>query len=81
MSYSAHPDDNHNVVLIESKEDPSRFWEPIGHAVSQYGVSDPFAVASYWAHMFSISVFFVLIPLSKHMHLLMAVPNVFFPRR
>ena len=64
--------------VIESKEDPSRFWEPIGHAVSQYGVSDPFAVASYWAHMFSISVFFVLIPLSKHMHLLMAVPNVFF---
>ena len=64
--------------VIESKEDPSRRWEPIGHAVSQYGVSDHFAVASYWAHMFSISVFFVLIPLSKHMHLLMAVPNVFF---
>jgi Fe-S oxidoreductase len=28
--------------------------------------------------MLSICVFFVLIPLSKHMHLVMAVPNVFF---
>jgi len=41
-------------------------------------VSDSFAVASYWAHMLSICIFFVLIPLSKHMHIVMAVPNVFF---
>ena len=64
--------------VIESKEDPSKFWEPLGYAVAQYGVSDSFAVASYWAHMLSICIFFVLIPLSKHMHIVMAVPNVFF---
>ena len=64
--------------VIESKEDPSKLWEPLGYAVAQYGVSDSFAVASYWAHMLSICVFLFLIPLSKHMHLVMAVPNVFF---
>ena len=64
--------------VIESKENPSSLWEPLGYAVAQYGVSDSFAVASYWAHMLSICIFFVLIPLSKHMHIVMAVPNVFF---
>ena len=35
-------------------------------------------VASYWMHMLAISTFLFLIPLSKHMHLVMAFPNVFF---
>ncbi|MEC7686463.1 MAG: (Fe-S)-binding protein, partial [Candidatus Thermoplasmatota archaeon] len=64
--------------VIESKEGPSSLWEPLGYAVAQYGVSDSFVIASYWAHMLSICIFFVLIPLSKHMHIVMAVPNVFF---
>ena len=64
--------------MIESKEDPSPFWEPIGHQFSELGLSDGTVVVSYWLHMLAISVFLFLIPLSKHMHLVMAVPNVFF---
>ena len=34
--------------------------------------------AAYWAHMVAICTFLFLIPLSKHMHLVMALPNVAF---
>jgi Fe-S oxidoreductase len=33
---------------------------------------------AYWAHMVAICTFLFLIPVSKHMHLVMALPNVFF---
>ena len=58
--------------MVESKEDPSAFWEPIGYQFSLYGLSDSTVVAAYWLHMLAISVFLFLIPLSKHMHLVMA---------
>ena len=64
--------------MIESKEDPSPFWEPIGYQFSEFGLADRTVVVSYWLHMLAISVFLFLIPLSKHMHLVMAVPNVCF---
>ncbi len=64
--------------VVESFHDPSRTWEPIGHWVSGMDIADGTVVAAYWIHMLSICVFFVLIPLSKHMHRVMAVPNVFF---
>ena len=65
--------------VVESFHGPSRTWEPIGYWVSGMGsITDGTVVAAYWVHMLSICVFFVLIPLSKHMHLVMAVPNVFF---
>ncbi len=64
--------------IVESFHDPSSKWEPIGHWVGGMGLADDTVVAAYWIHMLSICIFFVLIPLSKHMHLVMAVPNVFF---
>ena len=65
--------------VVESFHGPSKTWEPIGYWVSGMGsITDGTVVAAYWVHMLSICVFFVLIPLSKHMHLVMAVPNVFF---
>ena len=64
--------------VIESNDDPSRFWEPLGFLVSEFGVSNQAVVLAYWSHMVAISIFLFLIPLSKHMHLVMAVPNVFF---
>ena len=64
--------------IVESFHDPSSKWEPIGHWVGGMGLADGTVVAAYWIHMLSICIFFVLIPLSKHMHLVMAVPNVFF---
>ena len=64
--------------IVESIHDPSSKWEPIGHWVGGMGLADGAVIAAYWIHMLSICIFFVLIPLSKHMHLVMAVPNVFF---
>ena len=57
----------------------SSTWEPIGAWVFEtLNPSTIMVVASYWMHMLAISTFLFLIPLSKHMHLVMAFPNVFF---
>lgn len=64
--------------VIESGEGPSKFWEPLGYLVSQLGPTQGLIIASYWLHMIAICSFLILIPLSKHMHLVMALPNVFF---
>ena len=57
----------------------SSTWEPIGAWVADtMSPSTLLVVASYWMHMLAISTFLFLIPLSKHMHLVMAFPNVFF---
>ena len=64
--------------IVESIHDPSSKREPIGHWVGGMGLADGTVIAAYWIHLLSICIFFVLIPLSKHMHVGMAVPNVFF---
>ena len=64
--------------IIESGEGPSKLWEPLGYLVSGMGLSQNVIIASYWMHMVAICSFLILIPLSKHMHLVMALPNVFF---
>lgn len=67
--------------IVESGESPSATWEPLGVWVSTLGLSASMVVGAYWAHMLAISTFLVLIPISKHMHLVMAFPNVFFHDR
>ena len=64
--------------IVESGESPSSTWEPLGYWFSEQGVTEGQVIAAYWAHMLAICTFFVLIPMSKHMHLVMAFPNVFF---
>ncbi|MBO57375.1 MAG: hypothetical protein CMA77_00025 [Euryarchaeota archaeon] len=64
--------------IVESAESPSTTWEPIGAWVATFGLSDGVVIGSYWAHMLAICTFLILIPISKHMHLVMAFPNVFF---
>ena len=57
----------------------SSTYEPIGAWVADTIVpSTNVVVGAYWAHMLAIATFLFLIPLSKHMHLVMALPNVFF---
>ncbi|MAM35897.1 MAG: hypothetical protein CL988_01880 [Euryarchaeota archaeon] len=57
----------------------SSTWEPIGAWVASTIVpSTAIVVGAYWMHMLAICTFMFLIPLSKHMHLVMAFPNVFF---
>ena len=64
--------------IVESGESPSATWEPLGYWFAEQGVTEGQVIAAYWAHMLAICTFFVLIPMSKHMHLVMAFPNVFF---
>ncbi|HJL65189.1 MAG TPA: hypothetical protein QGF70_06345, partial [Candidatus Thalassarchaeaceae archaeon] len=64
--------------IVESAESPSAIWEPIGNWFAGQEIGENVVVGAYWAHMVSICTFFVLIPVSKHMHLVMAFPNVFF---
>ena len=64
--------------IVESGENPSTTWEPIGAWVATFGLSNAVVIGSYWAHMLAICTFLILIPISKHMHLVMAFPNVFF---
>ena len=35
---------------------------------------------SYWTHITSILIFLVLLPRSKHFHILTSIPNVFFSK-
>ena len=61
------------------EEGVSSTYEPIGAWVADTIVpSTNLVVGAYWAHMLAIATFLFLIPLSKHMHLVMAFPNVFF---
>lgn len=68
-----------SFVVEAGEEGVSTTWEPIGAWVaSALEPSTNVVVASYWLHMLAISTFLFLIPVSKHMHLVMAFPNVFF---
>ena len=68
-----------SFVVEAGESTVSSTWEPIGAWVASTLVpSTSLVIAAYWAHMLAICVFLFLIPLSKHMHLVMAFPNVFF---
>ena len=68
-----------SFVIEAGETGVSSTWEPIGAWVFEtLNPSTIMVVASYWMHMLAISTFLFLIPLSKHMHLVMAFPNVFF---
>ena len=61
------------------EEGVSSTWEPIGAWVANTIVpTTALVIGAYWMHMIAISTFLFLIPVSKHMHLVMAFPNVFF---
>ena len=65
--------------IVEAGEDPHPTWEMIGAWVADtFAPSQATINAAYWAHMVAICTFLFLIPLSKHMHLVMALPNVAF---
>ncbi len=65
--------------IVEAGENPHPTWEMIGAWVADTFAPSQTAInAAYWAHMVAICTFLFLIPLSKHMHLVMALPNVAF---
>ena len=65
--------------IVEAGENPDPTWEMIGAWVADtFSPSQGAINIAYWAHMVAICTFLFLIPLSKHMHLVMALPNVAF---
>ena len=65
--------------IVEAGENPDPTWEMIGAWVADtFSPSQGTVNIAYWAHMVAICTFLFLIPLSKHMHLVMALPNVAF---
>lgn len=65
--------------VVEAGENPHPTWEMIGAWVADtFSPSQGTINIAYWAHMVAICTFLFLIPLSKHMHLVMALPNVAF---
>ena len=65
--------------VVEAGENPDPTWEMIGAWVADtFSPSQGTINIAYWAHMVAICTFLFLIPLSKHMHLVMALPNVAF---
>lgn len=65
--------------IVEAGENPDPTWEMIGAWVADTFTPGQSAInAAYWAHMVAICTFLFLIPVSKHMHLVMALPNVAF---
>ena len=65
--------------IVEAGENPDPTWEMIGAWVAgTFSPSQGAINIAYWAHMVAICTFLFLIPLSKHMHLVMALPNVAF---
>ena len=73
------------AFIVEAGENPSSVWEPIGYMVSgwiaDFSFHNILVIYSYWLHMACLAGFLIAIPASKHMHLVMAFPNVLFHDR
>ncbi len=75
-----------NACHIAAGGDPAAPWRPVSSllaaAVSRLGVHDqaamPWAVGFAWVHMLAILGFLVYIPGSKHLHMLVGIPNIYF---
>ncbi len=58
-----------------------RGWEPVSNLVSQLipaGSAHTIAELGFWMHNLIVLTFMNLLPLSKHFHIITAIPNVFF---
>ncbi|MBT4066988.1 MAG: 4Fe-4S dicluster domain-containing protein, partial [Euryarchaeota archaeon] len=67
------------AFVVEAGEGPHATYEMIGAWVANtFTISQSTVNIAYWVHMLAICTFLFLIPVSKHMHLVMALPNVFF---
>ena len=56
-------------------------WEPISNLVAQLipsGSAPTIAEVGFWMHNLIVLTFLNLLPLSKHIHIITAIPNVFF---
>jgi len=66
--------------------DPSAAWRPISSAIARgferIGWQGSASIVPheifYWLHILAVLAFLVYIPSSKHLHIIVAIPNIFF---
>jgi Fe-S oxidoreductase len=75
-----------NGARVAEGADPSAAWRPVSSAIARLftglGWSGTAAVPAhevfYWIHVLGVLAFLIYIPSSKHLHIAVAIPNVFF---
>jgi Fe-S oxidoreductase/nitrate reductase gamma subunit len=75
-----------NAARIAQGGDPSAAWRPVSSAIARLfeglGWQGTAAVKPheifYWIHILGVLAFLAYIPSSKHLHIIVAIPNVFF---
>jgi Fe-S oxidoreductase len=75
-----------NAARVAQGGDPSASWRPVSSAIAHlfegFGWQGANAVVPhevfYWMHVLAVLAFLVYIPSSKHLHIIVAIPNIFF---
>lgn len=77
-----------NGARVAEGADPSAAWRPVSSAIArvftgigwQGTAAIPAHEVFYWTHILAVVAFLIYIPSSKHLHIVVAIPNVFFRR-
>jgi Fe-S oxidoreductase/nitrate reductase gamma subunit len=75
-----------NAARVAQGGDPSAAWRPVSSAIARvfegFGWQGSAAIVPhevfYWMHILGVLAFLVYIPSSKHLHIFVAIPNIFF---
>lgn len=75
-----------NSARVAQGGDPSAPWRPVSSAIArvfetlgwQGSAAIPAHEIFYWIHILGVLAFLIYIPSSKHLHIAVAIPNVFF---
>jgi Fe-S oxidoreductase len=75
-----------NGARVAEGGDPSALWRPVSSAIATIftglgwrgTAAIPAHEAFYWLHILGVLAFLIYIPSSKHLHIAVAIPNVFF---
>ncbi len=75
-----------NAARVAEGNDPSAAWRPVSSAIAQVfeaiGWKGSNAIVPhevfFWMHILGVLAFLVYIPSSKHLHIIVAIPNIFF---
>jgi Fe-S oxidoreductase len=75
-----------NAARVAEGADPSGAWRPVSSALArvfnglgwQGNSAIPAHESFYWIHILGVLAFLIYIPSSKHLHIAVAIPNIFF---
>ena len=75
-----------NTFRVAGGGDPSASWRPVSSALAAFfGLLGVHGAAArgpaevfYWTHVLAILAFLAYIPTSKHLHIFVGIPNIFF---